>query len=99
MLKNGKSLLIFPEGTRSRDGKIHEFKAGSFKLAIKSGVPIVPLTIMGTSDIYEGNGNILKKGDVHLYIHDPIYMENMSKEEMGSLHKMVEDIVREPFNK
>ena len=99
MLKNGKSLLIFPEGTRSRDGKIHEFKAGSFKLAIKSGVPIVPLTIMGTSDIYEGNGNILKKGDVHLYIHDPIYMENISKEEMGSLHKMVEDIVREPFNK
>ncbi len=69
MLKNGKSLLIFPEGTRSRDGKIHEFKAGSFKLAIKSGVPIVPLTIMGTSDIYEGATATYLKRAMYIFIY------------------------------
>jgi len=97
LLKEGKSLLIFPEGTRSRDGKMLEFKAGSFKLAIKSKVPVVPITIKGTLDMFEGNGNKLKAGDVHLYIHDPIYIENLEKEQLGSLHTMVESIIAQTY--
>ena len=52
-LKNGHSLVVFPEGTRSRGDKMGEFKSGSFKLATKSKVPIVPLTIDGTYRVME----------------------------------------------
>ena len=97
MLKEGKNLLIFPEGTRSRDGKMLEFKAGSFKLAIKSKVPIVPLTIKGTADILENNGNILHPGKVQLYVHDPVYTENLEKEQLGSLHTTIEKIVADTY--
>ena len=56
-LKRGVSVLLFPEGTRSRDGKIHEFKAGAFKLATETGVPVVPVVIHGTR-------NLIPKGSV-----------------------------------
>ena len=46
-VKRGKSLAVFPEGTRTRDGQLQEFKAGSFKIAVKAGVPIVPVSIRG----------------------------------------------------
>ena len=97
MLKAGETVVIFPEGTRSRDGKMLDFKAGSFKLATKSGVPIVPLTITGTGDILENNGYRLKPGDVHLYVHDPIYMEDLDKEQKANLHVTVQDIIAKTY--
>lgn len=68
-LKNGHSLVIFPEGTRSRDGAILPFKSGSFKLAIRANAPIVPLTIDGTGRLFEGNHGRICSGSVHLHIH------------------------------
>ncbi|MBI1977166.1 MAG: 1-acyl-sn-glycerol-3-phosphate acyltransferase [Candidatus Omnitrophica bacterium] len=50
-LKHGVSILLFPEGTRSRDGEIHDFKVGAFKLAVEEGVPVVPIVIQGTRDL------------------------------------------------
>jgi 1-acyl-sn-glycerol-3-phosphate acyltransferase len=47
-IRNGRSVTVFPEGTRSLDGKIHEFKAGAFILAIESGSPVLPVVIKGT---------------------------------------------------
>ena len=47
-MSDGLSLIIFPEGTRSRDGRVARFKGGSFLLAIEAGLPIVPLAIIGT---------------------------------------------------
>ena len=97
MLKAGETVFIFPEGTRSRDGKMLEFKAGSFKLATKSGVPVVPLTLVGTGDILEYNGYKLKPGDVHFYVHDPIYMEDLDAEQKKNLHVIVQDIVAKTY--
>ena len=74
-----------------------EFKAGSFKLATKSMVPIVPLTIDGTNRAFEGNGNKLKKCDIHLYIHEPVYIENLSKEEISSINEYVRSIIIKPL--
>lgn len=54
-LKEGYSMFIFPEGTRSRDGHIGEFKGGSLKMAQKAGAPIVPVAISGSSKIFEKN--------------------------------------------
>ena len=59
-VKNGVSVLIFPEGTRSQDGKLQPFKKGVFLIALKSQAPILPITIQGTS-------KILRKGDWRTY--------------------------------
>lgn len=71
-IRNGRSVLIFPEGTRSRDNRIQEFKKGGFVLAIKSGVPIVPVIIHGTWQIMAKTGITIRPGNVLLEILQPI---------------------------
>ncbi|MEG1483636.1 lysophospholipid acyltransferase family protein [Clostridium sp.] len=93
-LKNGKSLVIFPEGTRSRGDKMGEFKAGSFKLATKSKVPIIPITMNGSYKIMESNSNKhLTSAIVDLYIHPMIETSNLTKEEQDHLPERVKSII------
>lgn len=96
ILKNGHSLVIFPEGTRSKGDKMGEFKAGSFKLATKSKVPIVPVTMSGSYKIMESNKRkwIIKPANVDLYIHPAIETANLTKEEQDILPKKVYEIVK-----
>lgn len=96
VLKNGHSLVIFPEGTRSKGDKMGEFKAGSFKLATKSKVPIVPVTMSGSYKIMESNKRkwIIKPANVDLYIHPAIETANLTKEEQDILPKKVYEIVK-----
>jgi 1-acyl-sn-glycerol-3-phosphate acyltransferase len=93
LLKGGYSMVVFPEGTRSKGGPVAEFKAGSFKLAIKSKVPIVPITIDGTYKLLEGNGNRIKPAEINLYIHKPIDVTALNKDELADLHNAVRDVV------
>lgn len=94
LLKDNHSLVIFPEGTRSKGGPIKEFKAGSFKLATKSKSPIVPVTIDGSYKIMEhGNGPWIKPAIVNLYIHPAIETVSLNREEQEELHKKVQDII------
>lgn len=90
-LKSGQSLVIFPEGTRSKGAFMRDFKAGSFKLAIKSKVPIIPITIKDSYKITEKNK--IKPANVELYVHKPIYTDNLTKEQKIALPKIVQDIV------
>lgn len=83
-LKEGHSLCIFPEGTRSKSNNVGSFKKGSLKLALKSGVPIVPVTIDGAYKILEEN-NRLRKAHVIVTVDKPIYTEGMTKEEQNDL--------------
>lgn len=93
-LKNGHSLVVFPEGTRSRGDKMGEFKSGSFKLATKSKVPILPLTIDGTYRVMEANKILIKPSNINFYVHKPIYTDKLSKEEITKLPETVEHIIR-----
>lgn len=93
ILKNGYSLVIFPEGTRSQSDKIGEFKAGSFKLATKAKVPIVPVTISGSYKLMEQNNNRIKPSEVNMYIHPMIETVSLSKEEEDMLSSRVKDII------
>ena len=93
-LKEGYSMIIFPEGTRSRSNNMGEFKKGSMKLALKAGVPIVPMTIDGTYKAYEKNSNKVKPTDVKLTIWQPIMIENLSKEEQNNLSLYVSEIIK-----
>lgn len=70
--KEGVSLLIFPEGGRSRDGETGEFKEGAAFIAIKAGVPLVPVALKGTREILPFGSGIVQTGTVTMRIGDPI---------------------------
>ena len=72
LVTSGLSLIIFPEGTRSADGRVGRFKAGSFMLAIEAGLPVVPMSIVGTRHVMRKGRLTVEPGDVVLAIHAPI---------------------------
>ena len=98
-LKNGYSMLIFPEGTRSRSNNMGEFKKGSMRLAIKAGVPIVPVTLYDTYKAMEGNNGKIKKANAKLIIDKPIYLGEMTKEEKANVSDRVQGIIQSNLNK
>jgi 1-acyl-sn-glycerol-3-phosphate acyltransferase len=69
---NGLSLIVFPEGTRSRDGRVNRFKGGSFYLAIEAGLPVVPLSIVGSRHVMRKGRLTVHPGAIRLIVHDPI---------------------------
>lgn len=89
-LKKGRSMLIFPEGTRSKSHTVNEFKKGSLKLAIKAKVPIVPITVDGAFKALEGKPEDLK---AKMIIHKPIYVDNLSKEELNNLAEICQGVI------
>lgn len=97
LLKSGYSMVIFPEGTRSKGNPVNEFKGGSFKLAVKSKCPIVPITINGTYKLLEANHNMIKGANVELIIHPPIYMDNLKNEELETLPETVRSIISSKY--
>lgn len=93
-IKKGHSMVIFPEGTRSKGDKMGEFKAGSFKLATKTNTPIIPVTIDGSYKLKEQNNGRIKPDIVNVYIHKPVYLDNMSNEDKENLHIIVKNIIK-----
>lgn len=59
-LRNGTSVMLFPEGTRSRDGKLKPFKAGAFELAVRTDLPVLPIAVGGTGDALPARGFVLR---------------------------------------
>jgi 1-acyl-sn-glycerol-3-phosphate acyltransferase len=74
-LERGVSLMMFPEGTRSKDGSMHEFHVGSFKLAGECGCPVVPIVVDGTLPIYQGWKVMAFPGTITIRVLDPITQE------------------------
>jgi 1-acyl-sn-glycerol-3-phosphate acyltransferase len=72
LVLQGLSLIIYAEGTRSRDGHVARFKAGSFLLAIQAGLPVVPLAVVGTRRVMPKGRLQTEPADVRLIVHDPI---------------------------
>lgn len=99
IIRNGRSVLIFPEGTRSRDQSIKPFKKGGFVLAVESGVPIVPVIIHGTWRIMSKNGLMIRPGDVTVEILEPIETGNYSRATKDELLERVREVMVENFEK
>lgn len=94
ILKNGYSLVVFPEGTRSKSHSMGKFKNASFKLALKSKVPIIPVTVNGSYKIMEGNkNNKIKPADVILTIHKPVYTDTLTDDEVKDLPNNIYNII------
>ncbi|MGV8057427.1 MAG: lysophospholipid acyltransferase family protein [Smithellaceae bacterium] len=92
-IREGKSVMSFPEGTRSRNGEIRTFKQGIFHLAIKSGVPIVPVSIVGSGKIMPKRSLTVTPGKVKLVIGKPIDVKNYNIENRHELIDHVRKII------
>ena len=90
-IKNGASVLIFPEGTRSLDGRLQEFKNGGFHLAIKSHWDIVPVAIVGSHLVVPKGSLRIKKGTIKMNIGRPISTDNYLKKDMNQLMSQVRE--------
>ena len=96
-LKNGYSMCIFPEGTRNKhpeEAPLGEFHAGSFKLAEKANVPIIPVAITGTDNCFENHKPFMKAADVKITFCEPIDTASLSKEERRFLCSRVYDVIQ-----
>jgi 1-acyl-sn-glycerol-3-phosphate acyltransferase len=90
----GIGILFYAEGTRSRDGKIHEFKKGGVSLALRSGLPIVPMTVSGTRKFLpRGCAVIRPGGQVRIVVADPMPTAGLPYEERDALNARVRDVV------
>ena len=94
-LKDGFSFVIFPEGTRSHGHEMGEFKKGSFKLATKAEVPIIPVTLDGSYHMFEEKNRIVYGTTIKMVFHEPIETKGMSKSEQRELPEKVEKIIRD----
>jgi 1-acyl-sn-glycerol-3-phosphate acyltransferase len=92
-IRKGKSIMTFPEGTRSRDGEIKAFKQGAFHLAINSGVSIVPVSIIGSGRIMPKRSVKIKSGQIKLVIGEPIEVKSFDIEKRFELIKKVRDSI------
>jgi len=93
LLKKGFSLVIYPEGTRSRGPELGEFKKGSLRLATKPGVPVVPVTVNGTYRVFEANGYVKPGAEVDFHIHPAIETKDLSKSEQAGLAESVRSVI------
>jgi 1-acyl-sn-glycerol-3-phosphate acyltransferase len=92
-VRNGKSVFVYVEGTRSDDGRILPFKKGAFALAHKAGVPIVPVTIEGTGKVMPKNSWNITPGPVYVKIGKPIDTTAFSEDNRDELIKAVRDVI------
>ncbi|MGZ3605626.1 MAG: lysophospholipid acyltransferase family protein [Thermodesulfobacteriota bacterium] len=96
-IRDGMSVTIFPEGSRSPDGSIQPFKKGGFTLAIKSKVPIVPIAIDGSRDIMPKDKFTVTSGEIRILMDRPIETESYSLKDREGLMKRVRETICKNF--
>ena len=85
-MKEGVHLCTFPEGTRSRDGRLIDFKNGAFKMAHKAGAPVIPLSIVGAHKVHPIHWMfplMASRRHVKVIVHKPIESKGISEEELA----------------
>lgn len=96
-IREGMSVVIFPEGSRSPDGSIQPFKKGGFTLAIKSKVPIIPISIIGSREIMPKGKLTVTSGEIRIRIDHPIDTQNYSLKDRKSLMEKVRQTISKNF--
>ncbi len=97
-VKNGISLCIFPEGTRNRENDTFlPFREGSFKIAEKGGVPIVPMVILNSADLFEDHLPRIKKATVIIEFQEPVYTDKMDRNEKKNLGGQISNLIKDRY--
>jgi len=94
-IRSGQSLLLYAEGTRTLDGKLQPFKRGAFNIAVRSGVPVIPLTVNGSFRIMPKHSIVIRQGEVEIVLEKPIVINGQSGREaerqlMEQVHAAIE---------
>jgi 1-acyl-sn-glycerol-3-phosphate acyltransferase len=95
-IDGGTSLIIFPEAMRTRSGHLSAFQDGGFRVAQQLGVPIVPVSLVGSFRHHRTGHWMLWPATVTVYLHDTIYTEGMKKDEVPALRDRVHQIISDP---
>lgn len=96
LLADGKVLGIFPEGTRSRDGKLHKFRTGVARLALRSGAPVVPVGLVGTDHMLEPGSHRWRRARVEVHFGAPLDFSGRAEDERSSAAlREITEIVRQ----
>src|SRR5580658_3594212 len=95
-LDSGVSLVAFAEGSRTRDGHVQPFKKGIFGLAQKFGIPIVPISVVGSYQFFQTGNWMLFPRKIIVYLHDTIETKDIGRSEVDDLRQRVQDIVAKP---
>jgi len=97
-IKEGTSVVIFPEGSRSLDGALQLFMNGGFTLAIKAGVPVCPVAIAGSWQIMPRTTLRIKKGNIGIIISEPIETKGLTMQDRRPLMQQAEDLIRKALS-
>ena len=92
-ITGGTSVIFFPEGTRSEDGRLKQFKKGAFRFAMDTGLPILPVTVDGACDVLPARRFDLRPGRARLVIHKPIEMDDPAAADLPTLSNHVKEII------
>jgi 1-acyl-sn-glycerol-3-phosphate acyltransferase len=87
------SVMIFPEGTRSRDGRLQEFKDGAFRLAVQAGVPVLPLAVLGTRDALIKHDWRFGQSHAEVRVLDPIATDGLTQDDVADLRDRTRDAI------
>lgn len=93
LVREGSSLIVFPEGTRSVDGQLGRFKKGSFLVALGANLPVVPVTIEGSRHVMQKGRLTVRPSNVRLTVHEPIPTEGLRREEVPAFADRVRSVV------
>ncbi len=88
-LKAGNSFVAYPEGTRSSDGRLQPFKRGVFIMAMEAGIPIVPVSISGATEIMQKGGLAIHPGKIRITFHNPVPTAGLDREDADGLIERV----------
>lgn len=94
LVSESHSLIVFPEGTRSINGAVGRFKKGSFVVAIDAGLPVVPVSVAGSRRVMRKGQLMVRPGQVHVTIHEPIPTAGVGREQIIDFGNRVRDVVR-----
>ena len=93
LVREGSSLVVFPEGTRSVDGHIARFKKGPFVVALNAKLPVVPVTITGSRHVMTKGRLMVCPGEVRLTVHPPVATEGVKREDVVAFAEQVRSVV------
>ena len=93
LVDEGHSLIVFPEGTRSTDGSVGRFKGGSFIIALQSGLPVVPISVIGSRHVMFRGELMVRPGRVRVVVHEPIETRSVPREAVREFASSVREVV------
>lgn len=94
----GTSILVFPEGSRTLDGRVDAFEDGVFRMAIQLGVPVTPVSIVGSFAWQNKLTKLLRKATVHVHVHESIDVQGLTRKDLDALRERVRAIVAAPVH-